>query len=204
MNKRQFIWLTIRFIGVFWLIKSLSVILKIPFLGGASFCLLPLPSNSTSENLTFLVLAITLAKQLATVIIILYLLFGGRCIFAIVNRTSRNCHDDLLQREDYAQILIRFLGIWWLFRIVTEICRLLLALAVTLLVKSMTNVPNVSQIDNQDIQELLDSMCSMFLLAHVLDILVYALLAWYFLRGGKLIIRLLRHRWFGKEDAPPD
>jgi len=181
MNKRQFIWLTIRFIGVFWLIKSFGVILKIPFLGG-----------------------VALAKQLATVIIILYLLFGGKCIFAIVNRTSRNCHDDLLQKEDYGQILIRFLGIWWLFRIATEISRLLLALAGLLLVRGMTDSPKVDQITSQEMQELLDSMCATVLWARAINVIVYAFLAWYLLRCGKLIIRLLRHRWLGKENAPPD
>jgi len=150
MNKREFIWLVIRFIGVFWLIRAFRAVIMIPALGVTMALLLPVHMGDSSM-LTSLILIATLAGQIAIVLFAAYLLFYGRFIFGIVNRTSGNCHENSLRREDYVVILVRFMGVWWLWLTLKEVGGQLSAFVSLMLLRFFFDLNDISDAHGEEL-----------------------------------------------------
>ena len=203
MNKREFIWLVIRFIGVFWLIMAFCAVVKIPFLGVSLFTFLPASMEYSSSMLTSLILSATLAGQIAIVLFAAYLLFYGRFIFGIVNRTSGNCHENSLRREDYVVILVRFAGVWWLWLIAKEVGRQLSAFVSLMVLRFFFDLNDISDAHGEELLDLLEGVSGAHLWIRAANIVIYVIFAWYFLKKGKLIIRLFCRRWLGENSSQP-
>ena len=195
MNKREFIWLVIRFVGVFWLIRAFRAVILIPALGVAMAMLLPFYMDDPSSVLTSLILSATLVEQIAIVLFAAYLLFYGRFIFGIVNRTSENCHEGSLRREDYVVIMVRFMGVWWLWLILKEVGGQLSAFASLMVLRSFTH--------GEEFLGILEGVSGAQLWTRAANIVIFVIFAWYFLKKGKLIIRLLCRRWLGDKSSQP-
>src|SRR4030042_1629487 len=87
MTKKQFIWLVIRFIGIIYLIRAVYAFLAMYSYVANLIHFFPYdkePSYYASYVLIFQGLA-----NVSVILIAVYLLFCGKIIYRIVNRTSR-------------------------------------------------------------------------------------------------------------------
>ncbi|MHC4926278.1 MAG: hypothetical protein ACYTER_02915 [Planctomycetota bacterium] len=201
MTKKEFIQLVIRFTGIILLITSLSRIIK-GFVSGLAMLMI-LPDLNPSVLITIWALAGPLVESIIMLIVICYLLFRGKLINNIVNRTSSLESEDLLQKENITEILIRFIAIWWFWKILRQIFSLIYTQISMLLLSHpewFVEYHDGSKEFPEKLRELLDPTQEYFLWSTIASIVLYTLLAWYFLKGGKLFINLLTRRWLGKQE----
>ncbi|MCD6174327.1 MAG: hypothetical protein J7K65_00990 [Planctomycetes bacterium] len=196
MTKKEFIWLGIRFLGIFQLIISLRSILAA--ISTFFVILILLPIDSASEKIIFVGLFGSLIDSIVHVLIIIYLLFFGKFIFNIVHRTSSQSLDAVLEKQDYTEILIRFIGFWWLWRVA---CKLFGALFFVFWNQTLQILANHF---NQELMEALSklqhSIQQNMVWSVLASILLYSVLSWYFLKHGKFFINLLNRLWLGKNE----
>ena len=159
MTKKEFIQLAIRTCGIILLITSLGSIIRAISIGLAILFILPV--SDSSGFITTLVLAGQLITPSIAIIVIVYLLFGGRIIAKIVDRNSSLELESSLLKENYSEILIRFIGIWWLWKTLSQI----FSVIYSLLVGSLLNHPQwvLGHLDKPDesiekLQELIHPM----------------------------------------------
>lgn len=202
MKKNDFIWLIIRFSGILFLVKGIKALLRIPPLCISLFRILP--AYDSSRLFGVLLITGTLVESIVDVLVIIYLLFGAKTIYKIIDRTSQLDSEGLLQRENYSEILVRFCGIWWLWKIITCIFRILRSFSATVILKYYaTAITNGTDPQLEQLCELLGKLSKSFSWSSLVSILEYLILAWYFLKKGKLIINFFSIRWLGKKENIP-
>ena len=161
-----------------------------------------LPTYTPSGHFGVLHITGTLVESIIDVLVIIYLLFGGKTIYKIIDRTSQLDSEGLLQRENYSEILVRFCGIWWLWKITTYAFIMLRAfIAIAILKCYADTTVNVNHSKLEQIYKLLEKMTESLSWSSLVGILEYSVLAWYFLKKGKLIIKLLSTRWTNKKEV---
>jgi len=196
MTKKEFIWLGIRFFGVIYLLRSIPILLKFfaAFVSmGTQFIH---PQHASGHIARWSVLG-SLAEGLPTILLCFYLLFFGKWAFNIIARTSQLTDGDLLQKENYTEILIRFFGlrcIWSIFVGIIGVFIKLIMLAMIKVSPTLAEIANDPRSENhfKDMKMLLTLPG---LLTILISILISALLAWYFLKNGKLFINFLNRLW---------
>lgn len=202
MTKKEFIWLGLRFIGIIYLLKSILVITKLLASFASLGSSLIHPQHASEVLAQWMVLG-SLAEHLPSVLLCIYLLFWGKWAFSIIARTSQLSNDDLLQKENYTEILIRFIGLRWIWSIFIGIIGGLIKLIMFAMIKvspTLAEMANNLRFEDRfnDIESLL-----MLQVMTLITILVSALLASYFLKHGKFFINLLNRLWLGKT-SPAD
>ncbi len=200
MTKKEFIWLVIRFLGIFKLILSLRVILNA--LPSFVPLLTLLPPLGASEQVVFFGLLGILLDAVVDILIVIYLLFFGKTIFKIVHRTSNQTLEAVLEKQDYIEILIRFIGFWWLWKIVLRIYHLISGCLLIFVFSHPERFLLANYIDQEmsdkfmtKVVELTRQNIAWYTPAYIL---LYAALAWYFLKHGRLFINVLNRLWLGK------
>jgi hypothetical protein len=203
MTKKDFIWLVTRAIGLF------MAFLSVPFIVSSIFSffimLKILSAEIMREWLILLNLSGIFLEGAFKTIIVVYLLFFGKTLFNIVQHTSRLSLENVLEKENYTEILIRFLGVWWLWRIVCQACGLISSSFYALILSNPAWLKNIFSgltTDSLEWQELCSRLSKILhplqqsmIWSILLDILIYSLLAWYFLKHGKFFINLLNRLW---------
>jgi hypothetical protein len=202
MTKKEFIWLVIRFFGLVTLMLSVRPIVNTIL----TFCVtLPLfPAEDASEAVVLVSLLPVILDGVFKLLIVVYLLFFGKTLFTIVNRTSTQALDAALVKPDYTEILIRFLGLWWLWLIAGHIFRLIYSLCMALILHHpdwlMSNVVNepTKSTTLETFTQLNSSLYPLQMITIVgllSNILIYSILAWYFLKHGRYFINLFNRLW---------
>lgn len=156
-----------------------------------------LPVYTSTQGAQTLIFGSALLDCLVDLLVIIYLLFGGKTIYKIIDRTSQLNSEGLLQRENYAEILVRFCGIWWLWKIVQCIFSILQGFILIVALKLCVSIVSAENIPK--FEQLLEISKKAFSWSSLVSILEYSILAWYFLKKGKLIIKLFSIRWLGKK-----
>jgi len=194
MTKRECIWLIIRFTGLAWLIFSAGrIAAAVPaVLLGLSM----LPPESSSEAFIALGLFNLSCSSALPVVVALYLLLFGRYVFSLIDRTSAAELDMPLQRADITKVLIRFVGLFWLWRLLKYV----LNIAGCLLNLWLLKYPLAIDASEDDLLErfrqLLAERMDDLSLVGLANVIFYAALAWYFLKHGQFFINWLHRSWF--------
>jgi len=202
MTKREFIWLVIRAVGLFKLIVSLRFVFSA--IGTFIVMLTILPVDNGPGKVILIGLFGMLLESISPIIIVIYLLLFGKTIYHVVHRTSCHTPEVVLEKTDYAEILMRFIGFWWLWRIVCQIFRLVNGLLYAVILshpKWLNNDIAYEATDSQLWKELirvLHPLQQQMVWSVLLNILIYSILAWYFLKHARFFMNLLNRLWLGK------
>lgn len=196
MTKKQFIWLIIRFVGILKLIFSFgTILLGIPAL---LMIFSSYSATGTPERLITITLFGELLRSAWQILVVVYLVFFGKTIFNIIHRTAAGSLDVTSEEQNYVEILIRFVGFWWLWKFAVQIFGFITT-AIWQAVLSHSEWFLSNEPGNQEIKEALDRFLDSFQQGMIwyilLKLLLYMALAWYFLKHGKFFINLLNRLW---------
>ena len=196
MTKKEFIWLLIRFLGIFKLVLSLRFILTM--IGALSGTLIILPASTLSEKVVFFISFLMVLENLSYILVAVYLVFFGKTVFNIIYRTSEKALDTVLEKQNYVEILIRFVGLWWLWESICRVCRAAYTGLMILILSHPKWILSESQL-TQEAENFFSTIMKAF---HdniswnaLISILLFAALAFYFLKHGKFFINLLNRLW---------
>lgn len=193
MTKKAFIWLIIRFTGLTWLIFSAGrIATAVPaMLLGLSV----LRPESSGEAFIALSLFNLSCSSALPVVVALYLLLFGKRIFSLIHRTSGSELDMPLQRAEIAEVLIRFVGLLWLWRLL----KYLLNIAGYFLNLILMKYPFTVDTSDDDLMErfrqLLIEKIDNFTFLGLANVLIYVGLTWYFFKRGQFFINWLHRSW---------
>ena len=199
MTKKEFIWLGIRFFGVIYLIKSIGILLRF-FTAAAPLGMMFIHPQGASGIIARWSILGSLLEGLPSILLCLYLLFFGKWAFNIIARTSQLTADDLLQKENDTEILIRFLGLRWICGIFLQIIGVISRLFMLGLIKVSPTLTEITEIAKQHglgdpVKTIRNPLTHQELGSIAFSLLISALLAWYFLGYGKFFINLLNRLW---------
>lgn len=194
MTKKEFIWLGIRFAGLFKLILSVGTIATA--IGTIVLLSTMIFPSDTAEGVVFVTLLSILLDAVVDILIVVYLLWFGKIVFNIIHRTSGHSSEAVLEKQDYTELLIRFIGFWWLWRVVFGIFGLISGWLMISVVSYLEYLPSEGSSDGIGVLlSKLSELHHQFARHAPLYIVVYALLAWYFLKRGQIFINWLNHLW---------
>ena len=198
MKKKEFIWLGIRFLGIIQLVTSFDSIIKA--IGLANAMILIMPASMPTEILSSVALLGEFVRCIIDIAIFVYLLFFGGFIICIVHRTSALELDSPLQKQNYPEILIRCLGVWWLWKILRQIFRLISGTIYGWVLThpewlSSYAFLNISDETREQLNELIEPVMKNLHWFVLSNVILYGILAWYFLKHGKFFINLLNRLW---------
>jgi hypothetical protein len=202
MTKRQFIWLVIRFVGFAYLFAAVPAVLV---LGNCIWMLIAFyPYDRASSYFTSYVLFNQAAASAATLAITAYMLFFGKFVHRVVDKSTSFVAEDGLDTRNYAEIMIRFVGVYFLWGI---LARLGVALYSAVMLARFKHAPQecvdlVSK--NEMLSQHFKNLQSNLSLDSLIALVLLAGLAFYFLKCGNFVIDLFYHRWLPGETQAPE
>jgi hypothetical protein len=201
MTKKQFIWFVIRFVGMIYIFLAVPAVLT---LGNCLYNLIKTyPYTQAGTYFASYFLIYQALASASVVLIAVYLLFCGKFLCRIVDKSTVWDDDCGLNNYKYAEILIRFVGVYFLWRILCHLCIALYSAGMLTRLKS-------APADFQQLAAKNDMLAQHFKNLHInlspdslIGLLLTAGLAYYFLKHGKLIIDLFCRRWLPEEPQAP-
>ncbi len=197
MTKKQFIWLGIRIIGFYWLLRLILTIVMLLWLLG--HWLISTFTDSDGGNM-FATVVIYLFQVPVPLVLSIYFLFFGKLIYKIINRFVRSRPEDLsgLAGYCYCETITRFAGLWC---IGMTIKALGLSLWVPLQSALIFYFTQPQRFQEHGLSAFLRQYRN---ISVILSMALYLLIAtfglWYFLKHGKFFINLLNRLWLGKNE----
>ncbi len=202
MTKKEFIWLGIRVIGFYWLIKlALSALALTATIGFLIKLILSGTSQQTHHYHAFW--PIQLSYFLAALALTIYFLFYGKLIYKIISRFAKSQTEDLSKPTGYCycEIIVRFAGLWY---IGTMISKLSFSFMNTIQSILMVYFTRPEQIQEHGISMFFSqSLRPEMLFWTVLFLIPTVIIACYFLKKGKFFIKLLNRLWLKVTNQNP-
>lgn len=195
MTKKAFIWLGIRALGFFWLIRLICAILSLLwmilyFTGHTVF------STATEQNraLTAPSLISASIKLPMPIILTIYFLCFGTLVYKLVDCFTVSRHEDISRPPGhvYCEIIIRFIGLWIVGMMAFSIYDTFMLYLRSALMMHFLSPDNPSNPFVSALRQFLDAQ-AILSLAFFLVLEIAA--AWYFLKHGKFFIALLNRLW---------
>lgn len=200
MTKKQLIWLVIRFIGVIYLFMAIPALLMLIncFWG----LIKNYPFNQASSYLISYLLFNQTASSAATLVIAVYMMFFGKFIYRVVDKSTTCDADSPLTTFRSAEIMIRFLGVYFLWGIFARMCISLYSAVMLARFKyapaDFQEIVPKNEMLSQHFKNLRMNLSGDALISLV----IVAVLAFYFLKRGSLVIDLFHHYWLPKSLQP--
>jgi hypothetical protein len=197
MTKRQFIWLVIRFIGFAYLLAAVPAVLV---LGNCIWNLIQYyPYTQASAYFVSYLLLHQAAASAAVIAITGYMLFFGKFIYQVVDKSTSFVAECGLDARNYTEIMIRFIGVYFLWGILARLCISLYSAMMLTRLKSaaaeLQQIVSKNEMLSQHFKHLEMNLSSNSLIGLIL----LAGLAFYFLKRGRLVIDLFYRRWLPEE-----
>ncbi len=197
MTKKQFIWLVIRFIGFAYLFAAVPAVLV---LGNCIWNMIKYyPYNQASSYFISYLLFNQAAASATTIAITVYMLFFGKFIHRVVDKSTSFVAENDLDTRNYAEIMIRFVGVYFLWGI---LARLGVSLYSAIMITRFKSAPSdFAQLveKNEMLSQHFKSLQSNLTTNSLLGLVILAGLAFYFLKRGKLVINLFHYSWLPGE-----
>ncbi|MCD6174328.1 MAG: hypothetical protein J7K65_00995 [Planctomycetes bacterium] len=202
MTKKEFIWLGVRTIGFYWLIKLALSALALTATIGVLINLI-LSGNSQQTHHYHAFWPIQLSYFLAALALTIYFLFYGKLVYKIISRFAKSQTEDLSKPTGYCycEIIVRFVGLWY---IGAMIGRFSLAFMNTIQSILMVYFTRPEQLQKHGISiYFLEYLGPEMLFWTALFLIPTVIIAWYFLKKGKFFIKLLNRLWLKVTDQNP-
>lgn len=199
LTKKECIWLGIRAIGLYWLLQLIyAVIMLIWFIG---MWLIMRSRMNTPGGFTLAFVTRLLSIPLPLILII-YFLFFGVFIYKMIHHFVRTRPDDSSHPSGYVycEIIVRFLGLWTLYCIFSTICMPLRICIQQVLWMCFNPYSSGSNPFRRFFSEYFNPEA---ILSMGLYLVLLVIVAWYFLKRGKLFIHLLHRLWMKKIGQSP-
>ena len=191
LTKDQAIWIAIRILGVIFAIKA---ILPAFHLIACLIAMLQigLPSPISSAMLAQSVFLQTVLKDIVIIFFAVYLLFFAKWVYRLIEKTTPVQDDNTCLSTLLATIAVRIFGVWFIVKGIIELTNNFLSIANIKLVKDLAaKSMEDGAVPSDEFIEILNLAIPKVTVTLLVDVLVYAIAAFYFLKYGKLIIRLL-------------
>lgn len=202
MTKRQFIWLVIRFVGFAYLFAAVPAVLV---LGNCIWNLIQYyPYNQASAYFVSYLLFHQAAASAATIAITAYMLFFGKFVYQVVDKSTSFVAECDLDTRNYAEMMIRFVGVYFLWGILARLCISLYSAMMLTRLKSATEELQQIVSKNEMLSQHFKNLQMNLTWNSLIGLVVLAGLAFYFLKHGKFIIDLFHHRWLPEETQAPE
>jgi hypothetical protein len=202
MTKRQFIWLVIRFVGFAYLFMAVPAVLM---LGNCIRYLIQYyPYNQGGNYFGSYILFDQATASAATIAMTVYMLFFGKFIHRVVDKSTSFVAECDLDTRNYAEIMIRFIGVYFLWGIFARLC---ISLYSAMMLARLKHAPvefNQLVSKSDQLSKYFKSFESNLSRDSLIGLIILAGLAFYFLKYGKLVIDLFHHRWLPGETQTPE
>lgn len=194
MTKKEFIWLGVRVIGLYWLLRLIYMMIMFVWIIGYWLVL----KNSAVEQGNYY--AVTWIFHLSNfpvpLIGTIYFLFFGTFIYKLINHFTHAQPTEQLQTTHYCEIIVRFAGLWGVGMMIS---RLYTPLITRLQSALMLYVTKTLSSFSEAYATSFRNYFNIEMFVSLAFYLVFALLlGWYFLKKGNLFINLLNRLWHGK------
>jgi hypothetical protein len=204
MNHDKLIWLMIRFSGLFLLIKYLQLLIQIPFHVYLMYSYMALFPIETPTYVYVSSVLTTLVQETGTVLAIVYFLFFGKIAFRIIRHFCDNRSDPVFSTEIYAEIPVRFVGLWGLCKTIESVVLLIACLLLRFVFHDSIEASIASGKLSTDARKLLEGMQGNELWSCLEQAILYGIITWYLLKKGKLFINLLGRVWTHRDNQPSE
>lgn len=202
MTKKQFIWLVIRFTGVVFLFPAVNAVLILP--GSVYNLVKTYPYAQASTHFASYLLISQALASLVTILLTIYLLFFGRLIYTIVDKSAFGESEFHIDAYKASEIMIRFIGVYFLWAILGRLC--IAVYSAAMLARFKSSPADFQQIisKNEILSQHFRNLQTNLTLDSLLGIVILGALAFYFLKRGKLIIDIFLRRWLPQPDSQPE
>jgi uncharacterized protein YacL len=194
MTKKEFIWLGIRAIGIYWLIQLIFTIFMLVYV--AVFMLIL--KNNTADQANFTGTCIVFLSNIpAPIILTIYFLFFGKLVYKLINHFTQPGPTDCLQATGYPAIIVRFIGLWSVGMMMSRLYASFMGC-----VQSFLTLYFIHPEYAQQHTFATTFRQQFFNIQTIISLSIYIILsffvAWYFFKKGNLFINLLNRLWSGK------
>lgn len=194
MTQKQFIWLGIRVLGFYWLIKLIYAIFMVVWV--MVFGLLSQTGATLHANYTATWIVCLFIFPIP-LFLSAYFLFFGKQIYKFINHFVHNRPDDVLQAKGYSEVIIRFIGLWCIGLMINSLFKPFFISLQSATIVYYTHPESLRQ------GILATALQGYLNIASISSLAIYSILLiffiWYFLKRGKLFIKLLYRLWRGKD-----
>lgn len=188
MTKKEFVWLVIRAIGMLYLLRIIVAVLMF-IVALVTWQMIVPQGNYTLSLITQLV------YMIKPLLLTLYFLFFGTFIYNLISRCVRSRSEDVSLPAGYCycEIIIRFIGLWFIGVIISRLC---LSLWLPLQSAIMVYFTRPEHFQQMGLAAFFPSHCGITtILGLALYLFFGALAVWYFFKHGKVFINLLNRLW---------
>jgi hypothetical protein len=192
MTKKEFIWLGIRTIGFYWLLRLILITVTPLWILG--YWLISTITSPDKNNILSTV-AISIFQIPVPLFLTIYFLFFGTLIYKLISHLVHTQPEDLSKPTGYwhCETLIRFIGLVCIGRIISMLGLTLWGPLQTALMFYLTQPERFQQ---QGFRAFLQYYCNIGTFFSIaIYLLIAALAAWYFFKHGKFFINLLNRLW---------
>jgi hypothetical protein len=201
MTKKQFIWLVIRFVGFAYLFMAVPAVLM---LGNRVWNLIKsYPYDQPATYFFSYVMIDQASASAATIAMTIYMLFFGRFIYRVVDKSTSFVAEEGLDTRNFAEIMIRFIGVYFLWGIFARLC---ISLYAGVMLARLKHAPaDYSQLVSKtdQLSQYFKGLESNLSRDALIGLIILAGLAFYFLKYGKLVIDLFHTRWLPVTSKAP-
>ena len=195
LTKEKAIWIAIRILGVTFALKVFISVFRLAsslittvFIGAPPY----LPSTLIIQLMLFQ----TILTDCVIIFITIYLLFFAKRVYGLIDKSTPAQDENTCQSTLIATITVRTFGVWFIIRGIIKL------FDYTLMVidyKIMDNriskgIEDGSVSSNEAIEKILNFGIPKVTITLIVTVLGCAIAAFYFLKYGKLIIRLLTRK----------
>ncbi len=191
LARDQAIWIAIRILGFTFALKAflpafqlISCLIMAVSIG--------VPSTLSSALYTQSVLFQIIVADFVIIFFAVYLLFFAKWVHRLIDKTTPAQDDNTCLSTLLATITVRIFGVWFIIRGIIKLTDYFLSILNIKLVEGLTaKIIEDGEVPSDEFIEILNLAIPKVTVTLIVDVLFYSLAAFYFLKYGKLVIRLL-------------
>lgn len=191
MRKDNFIKLTVKFIGLAFVLPAIGALITLPIMAYYYFETRDYGDPlKTIWDFLFINLSSYNIKQFVIIIAALYFLFYGKKAYRIIASRSLCSDDNQINLQESGLVIIRATGIWFFTKAIILLITLIVNIVSGIILWTHRSAiyEKAEKSDIIDFNSVLDKE---YIISDALSIIFYIILSIYLLRAGKCFIRFL-------------
>lgn len=194
LTKDRSIWIAIRVLGFIFALEAIRPLFQL--VGSLiTVILIGFPPYLPSTLCTQLVLFEIILTDSVIILVTLYLLFFAKRIHSLIDKTTHVQDEKTCLSKLLATIAVRTFGVWFIIKGIITLATYPLSIINFLVINNLISkgLEDGSVSSNEFFEKLLNNGIPKVTITVIITVLGCALGAFYFLKYGKLVIRLLTY-----------